>query len=62
MTNNLAYYGKELITIEKHFKVLVPGAIFITPHFRPKITNGPSKLERYIAIGWKGLPVTNALA
>jgi len=27
-----------------------------------KLTNGPLKLECYIALGWKSLPGTNAIA
>ncbi len=30
--------------------------------FSSLLTNGPNKLEYYIRVGWKGLPVTNAQA
>jgi hypothetical protein len=36
--------------------------LLITQNISLQLTNGPNKLECYITLKWKGLPVTNTLA
>jgi hypothetical protein len=36
-----------------------PGVVFTKTSFSLKLKNGPSKLEFYITLDWKGLQLTN---
>ncbi len=48
-------------TTEKVTRINRLGMVSTTPHFPTELTIGPTKLECYIALGWKGLLKTNIL-
>ncbi len=59
-TMNGQEYLKTLILSHLHLVAKNnQGTVFTTFHFLRKLTNRPNKLECYITLGLKGLPISN---